>query len=328
MKIQRAQLILGILQPCMIGALLCAPAFAQQWPAKSLRIIVPFPPGQGADLVGRVVAERLTAVLGQQVIVENRAGAGSMLGTEYAAKAPGDGYTLLIGGTSALVINPHLYSKLGYDTWRDFAPITNLASLPMVICVNLLFPAHDIQDLIKLAKRRPGEVTYGSSGNGSADHLTQALFAGAAGIRLTHVPYKGSAASMTDLIGGQIVMVTATTPGAVPYVRAGQVRALGVTSMQRSPFLPAVPTLEEQGVKGFNVIAWAGLVAPAKTPLQILDRLNSEVVRMLKTSEVQKRFQDLSMVPIGNTREQFGAFLKTELATWGKAVKLSGANVE
>ncbi len=328
MKIQRAQLILGILQPCMIGALLCAPAFAQQWPAKSLRIIVPFPPGQGADLVGRVVAERLTAVLGQQVIVENRAGAGSMLGTEYAAKAPGDGYTLLIGGTSALVINPHLYSKLGYDTWRDFAPITNLASLPMVICVNLSFPAHDIQDLIKLAKRRPGEVTYGSSGNGSADHLTQALFAGAAGIRLTHVPYKGSAASMTDLIGGQIVMVTATTPGAVPYVRAGQVRALGVTSMQRSPFLPAVPTLEEQGVKGFNVIAWAGLVAPAKTPLQILDRLNSEVVRMLKTSEVQKRFQDLSMVPIGNTREQFGAFLKTELATWGKAVKLSGANVE
>jgi len=267
-------------------------------------------------------------VLGQQVIVENRPGAGSMLGTEYAAKAPGDGYTLLIGGTSALVINPHLYSKLGYDTARDFAPITNLASLPMVICVNPSFLAHNIQDLIKLAKRRPGEVTYGSSGNGSTDHLTQALFASAAGIRLTHVPYKGSAASMTDLIGGQIAMATATTPGAVPYVRAGQIRALGVTSIQRSSFLPQVPTLDEQGVRGFNVIAWAGLVAPAKTPLPILDRLNSEVVRMLKTPEMHKRFQDLSMAPIGDTREQFGAFLKAELATWGEAVKFSGVKIE
>jgi tripartite-type tricarboxylate transporter receptor subunit TctC len=328
MKIQRAQLIAGILLSFVIVALVCAPAFAQQWPAKPLRIIVPFPPGQGADIVGRLVAERLTVVLGQQVIVENRPGAGSMLGTEYAAKAPGDGYTLLIGGTSALVINPHLYSNLGYDTARDFAPITNLASLPMVICVNPSFPAHNIQDLIKLAKRRPGEVTYGSSGNGSTDHLTQALFASAAGIRLTHVPYKGSAASMTDLIGGQIAMATATTPGAVPYVRAGQIRALGVTSIQRSSFLPQVPTLDEQGVRGFNVIAWAGLVAPAKTPLPILDRLNSEVVGMLKTPEMHKRFEDLSMAPIGDTREQFGAFLKAELATWGEAVKFSGVKIE
>jgi tripartite-type tricarboxylate transporter receptor subunit TctC len=328
MKIQRAQLIADILLSFVIVVLLYASAFAQQWPAKPLRIIVPFPPGQGADIVGRLVAERLTVVLGQQVIVENRPGAGSMLGTEYAAKVPGDGYTLLIGGTSALVINPHLYSKLGYDTARDFAPITNLASLPMVICVNPSFPAHNIQDLIKLAKRRPGEVTYGSSGNGSTDHLTQALFASAAGIRLTHVPYKGSSASMTDLIGGQIAMATATTPGAVPYVRAGQIRALGVTSIQRSSFLPQVPTLDEQGVRGFNVIAWAGLVAPAKTPLPILDRLNSEVVRMLETSEMHKRFQDLSMAPIGDTREQFGAFLRAELATWGEAVKLSGAKIE
>ncbi len=328
MKSEHAQFISAILLSYAIGLLPCTPATAQQWPAKPLRIIVPFPPGQGADIVGRLVAERLTAVFGEQVIVENRPGAGSMLGTEYAAKAPGDGYTLLIGGTSALVINPHLYSKLGYETLRDFAPITNLASLPMVICVNLSFPAYNIQGLIKVAKRRPGEVTYGSSGNGSTDHLTQALFANAAAIKLTHVPYKGSVASMTDLIGGQIVMATATMPGLVPYIRAGQVRALGVTSMQRSPFLPEVPTLDEQGVKGFNVIAWAGLVAPAKTPLPILERFNSEVVRMLKTPEMQKRFQGLSMVPIGDTREQFGAFLKAELARWGRAVKLSGVIVE
>jgi len=328
MSNHRVAMTVGIWFLAGIGLLSCAPVWSQQWPAKPVRIIVPFPPGQGADIVGRLVAERLTAALGQQVIVENRPGAGSMLGTEFAAKAPGDGYTLLIGGTSALVINPHLYSKLGYDTMRDFAAITNLASLPMVICVNPSFPAHGIQDLIKVAKRRPGEVTYGSSGNGSTDHLTQALFASVAGIKLTHVPYKGSVASMTDLIGGQIVMATATTPGAVPYVQAGQVRALGVTSMRRSPFLPEVPTLDEQGVKGFDVIAWAGFVAPAKTPVPVLDRLNGEVVRMLKTPEVQKRFQDLSMVPIGDTREQFGAFLKAELANWGKAVKLSGAKVE
>jgi len=306
----------------------CAPVFAQQWPAKPLRIIVPFPPGQGADLVGRLFAERLTASLGQQVIVENRPGAGSMLGTEYAAKAPGDGYTLLIGGTSALVINPHLYPKLGYDTLRDFAPISNLASLPMVICVNPAFPARSIPDLIRIAKRRPGDLTYGSSGNGSADHLTQALFASTVGVKLTHVPYKGSVASMTDLIGGQIVMATATPPGAVPYVRAGQVRALGVTALVRSPFLPDVPTLDEQGVKGFDVVAWAGLVAPAKTPAPILDRLNAEVVGALKTPEVHKRFQDLSMVEIGDSRAHFGEFLKSELVTWGKAVKASGAAVE
>ena len=323
-----AKMNAGILLIAGTGLLFCPSVRSQQWPAKPVRIIVPFPPGQGADIVGRLVAERLTAALGQQVLVENRPGAGSMLGTEYASKAPADGYTLLIGGTSALVINPHLYTKLGYDTWRDFAPITNLASLPMVICVNSSFPARNIQHLINVAKRRPGDITYGSSGNGSTDHLTQALFASSAGIKLTHVPYKCSAASITDLIGGQIVMATATTPGAVPYVRAGQIRALAVTSMQRSSFLPEVATLDEQGVKGFNVTAWAGLVAPAKTPLPILDRLNSEVVRMLKTSEVQKRFRDLSMAPIGDTREQFGAFLKTEFATWGKAVKISGAVLE
>ena len=313
---------------CVVSLLPCTSALAQQWPTRPVRIVVPFPPGQGADIIGRLVAERLTPVLGQQVIVENRPGAGSMLGTEYAAKAPGDGYTLLIGGTSALVINPHLYPNLGYDTLRDFAPITNLASLPMVICVNPAVPAQTIQELISLAKRRPGEVTYGSSGNGSTDHLIQALFAAAAAVRLTHVPYKGSAASVTDLIGGQIVMATATLPGTVPFIRAGRVRALGVTSIKRSPFVPEVPTLDEQGVKGFDAIAWAGLVAPAKSPASIMDRLNAEIVRMLGTPEVQKRFHDLSMTTIENTREQFGVFLKAELARWGKAVELSGAKGE
>ena len=207
-------------------------------------------------------------------------------------------------------------------------PITNLASLPMVICVTPAFPAKNIGELIAAAKQRPGEITYGSSGSGSTDHLTQALFANAAGITLTHVPYKGSAASMTDLVGGQIAIATATMPGAVPFVRNRQVRALAVTSIRRSPFLPDVPTLDEQGLKGFDVISWAGLVAPDKTPPAILDRLNAELVKALKTPEMQKRFQELSMVPIGDTREHFGEYLKTELAAWARAVKVSGAVVE
>src|SRR5688572_1717492 len=209
---------------------------AQEWPGKPLRIVVPFPPGQGADIIGRLLAERLTPVLGQQIVVDNRPGAGSMVGTALAAKAPGDGYTLLIGGSSAMVINPHLYPDPGYDTLRDFAPITNVASLPMVICTNPSFPVRTIQDLIKLAKQRPNEITYGSSGNGSTHHIIQAMFAQAAGIQLTHVPYKGSTASMTDLIGGRIAMLADTLPATAPHVKAGKARAIGITSIRRSPF--------------------------------------------------------------------------------------------
>ena len=313
----------------LASALVLAPiAAAQEWPAKPIRIIVPFPPGQGADIVGRLLAERLSPVLGQQLVVENRPGAGSMVGTALAAKAPGDGYTLLIGGTSAMVINPHLYPDPGYDTLRDFAPITNVASLPMIICVNPSFPARTIPELIKLAKQRPNEVIYGSSGNGSTHHLIQALFATAAGVQLTHVPYKGSTASMTDLIGGRIVMLADTLPAVMPHVKAGKARAIGITSIKRSPFAPDVATLDEQGLKGFDAIAWAGLFAPTGTPAVVLDRLNNEVVKALNTPAVQKRFQDLSMPTIGDSRADFDRFVKAELVRWGKAVKVSGAKID
>jgi len=300
---------------------------AQDWPSKPVRIIVPFPPGQGADIIGRLLAERLSVTLGQQVFVENRPGAGSMAGTAYAAKTPADGYTLLVGGTSAMVINPHLYPKLEY-TLRDFAPITNVASLPMLICVTPSLPVQSIQDLIKLAKQRPGEITYGSSGNGSAHHLIQALFASAADIQIVHVPYKGSVASMTDLIGGRISMLADTLPAVLPQVRAGKARAIGITSSKRSPFYPELPTIEEQGLPGFDAIAWAGFFAPVGTPTPILERLNNEMVSALKTPEIQKRFQDLAMPTIGDTRADFDAFLKNEYARWGKAVRLSGAKVD
>lgn len=308
-------------------AALTLPVSAQEWPSKPVRIIVPFPPGQGADIIGRLLGERLSPVFGQQFIIENKPGAGSMVGTALAAKAPPDGYTLFIGGTSAMVINPHLYQKIDYRL-ADFAPITNVALLPMVICVTPSLPVQSIQDLVKLARQKPNELTYGSSGNGSTHHLAQALFTAAAGVQISHVPYKGSTASMTDLIAGRISMLADTLPAVMPHVRSGKARAIGITSSARSPFFPELPTVAEQGYPGFEATAWAGLFAPAGTPEPILQRLNVEVVRQLAGPDVQKRFQDLSMPTIGDTRAQFDAFLKAEYARWEKAVKISGAKLD
>jgi tripartite-type tricarboxylate transporter receptor subunit TctC len=303
-------------------------ATAQEWPGKPIRIIVPFPPGQGADIIGRLLSERLTPVLGQQIVVDNRPGAGSMVGTAFAAKQPGDGYSWLIGGSSAMVINPHLYRDPGYDTLRDFMPITNIAALPMVICVNAAFPAHSIPDLVRIAKERPGEVIYCTSGNGSTHHLIQALFASMAGIKLTHVPYKGSGASMTDLIGGRIAMLADTLPVTMPSVKAGKVRAIGITSIKRSQFAPDVPTLDEQGVKGFDAIAWAGLFVPAGTPVAIASRLNDEVVKVVNAPATQARFHDLSIETIAGPRAGFEQFVRAELERWGEVVKMSGARID
>ena len=314
----------------LLGAasfLLSTLASAQQWPVKPVRIVVPFPPGQAADLIGRVIAERLTPVLGQQVIVDNRAGAGGMIGTEFVAKAAPDGYTFLIGGISALAINPHLYNKLAYDTLRDFAPITQIVSLGFVLCVNPSLPVRSVPELVKLATRRPGEISYGSTGSGAANHMAQSLLASMMGINLIHVPYKGAVQSLTDLIGGQISMLAETTPAVLPHLKAGKIRAIGVLSIKRSHFLPDVPTLDEQGVKDFDIYSWIGLLAPAGTPPAILDRTNSEVVKAVSTPEVQQRLNDMGFVGVGNSREQFGAYIKSELAKWAAAVKISGAKI-
>ncbi len=310
------------------GVQLTTQAAGTDWPNKPVRIIVPFPPGQGADIIARLLAARYTTAFGQQFIVENRPGAGSMMGTSMAAKAPADGYTLLMGGTSAMVINPYLYQETGYDTLRDFAPISNIAALPMVIMVSRAQPFNSISELIKFAKDHPGKLTYGSAGNGSAHHLVVAKFARMADIVLTHVPYKGSAAAMTDLVGGNIDILADTLPAASPLVKAGKVKALAISSLNRSPFMPDLPTLNELGLRGFDVTAWSGLLAPRSTPPEILDRLSNETANILRSPDVQQTFNRLSMPIIGNSRQDFESFIAVELRRWQIEVKSSNAKVD
>ena len=308
--------------------LLATPVWAQEWPAKPLRIIVPFPPGQAADTIARIIGEGLTTSLGQPVVIENRPGAGGTLGADLTAKAAPDGYTLGMAGNATMSIAPSMYPHLAYAPAKDFTPVARMASVPFVFCVPADSPFKTIGQLVAAAKARPGELTYGSSGNGSTSHLALALFAEMAGIKATHVPYKGSAPSLTDLMGGRLSFSADTTAAVMPHLQSGRLRAIGVSSAKRIPFLPDVPTLDEQGVKGYDAVAWAGLVAPAGTPVAVLNRLNAEIVKITDQPAVRQRFASLAMVPLSDTRDQFAAFLQEDLRQWTAAVKISGAKVE
>ena len=301
---------------------------AQQWPARPVKIIVPFPPGQGADIITRIIAERLAPALGQQIIVDNRPGAGAALGTEMGAKSAPDGYTLLNGGSAALAINPHLYKKLAYDTPRDFVPVTQLVDIAMVFVVNPSLAVHSIQDLTNLAKRRPGEVTYGSSGNGSTSHLVAAALASRAGLSLTHVPYKGAVPALMDLMAGQVMLVADTPPTTLPHIKSKKIRPIATSMIKRIPQLPDVPTVDEQGIQGFNLNTWSSIVAPMGTPAPILDMLNTEIRKILAQPDVQKRLVDMGFIAVGSSREEFSRFLTAEYASWEKIVQSSGAKVE
>jgi len=301
---------------------------AQQWPSRPVKIIVPFPPGQGADIITRIIAERLAPALGQQIIVDNRPGAGAALGTEMGAKSAPDGYTLLNGGSAALAINPHLYKKLAYDTPRDFAPVTQLVDIAMVFVVTPSLAVQNIKDLTNLAKRRPGEVTYGSSGNGSTSHLVTAALASRAGLSLTHVPYKGAVPALADLMAGQVMMVADTPPTTLPHIKSKRIRPIATSMIKRIPQLPDVPTVDEQGIRGFNLNTWSSIVAPMGTPAPILDRLNTEIRKILAQPDVQKRLVDMGFIAVGSSREEFARFLTAEYASWAKIVQSSGAKVE
>jgi tripartite-type tricarboxylate transporter receptor subunit TctC len=312
----------------MVG-LLAGSAVAQDYPTKPVRIIVPFPPGQGADTLVRIVAERLTPALGQQVIVENRPGAGGTIGTEYVAKqARPDGYTLVMGASGPLTISQSLYPKIGYNSLKDLESVTLLSTVPQVFVVNPESEFKSVADLIKSAKANPGKIFYASSGKGTTQHLMVELFASRAGIKLTHVPYKGSAPAMTDLLGGQVPFLSDTIPAVLPMIKAGRVRPLGITSVERSPYLPDVPTIAEQGLSGFNTIGWIAIMAPAKTPKPILDRLDREFVQALKHPDVVKRMEDLAYTTKVLSRDKLHEFIADEIAQWSKVVQEADIKVE
>ncbi|MBP7565712.1 MAG: tripartite tricarboxylate transporter substrate binding protein [Burkholderiaceae bacterium] len=308
-----------------------APAAAQAqaaFPTKTIRIVVPFPPGGSTDLLARRIGEKLAASWGQPVIVENRAGAGGTVGADYVAKQPADGYTLLMGVTGSNAIAQALYPKLPYDVVKDFAPVSRVVSAPLVVAVNPNVKAANIREFIALAKARPGSISYGSAGNGTSMHLTGEMFKLATKTSMVHIPYRGSAGMLTDLMGGQIEATFGDLLVLMPQIEAGKVRPLAVTSKQRNPMLPNVPTLAESGYPDFEALSWQGLFAPAGTPADVMARLSTEINKALKSPEIQDYFGSRGFIIEGTTPAVFKAFIEAETAKWGAIVKASGAKAD
>ena len=299
-------------------------AYPQAYPAKPVRVVIPFPPGQATDVIGRVIAQKLSDALGRGFVVDNRPGANGILGIETVVNSPADGYTLLITPSGSLVINPSLYKKLSYEPLKDLAPIALLGLIPLVVVAHPSLPVKTVQQLVALAKSRPGALSYASSGPGSAQHLAMELFKYRTGMDILHIPYKGSAPAVTDLMSGQVQLMFDTVASSLPLIRDGRIRALGVGLTKRSAVLPNVPTLDEAGVKGFQVAGWAGFLAPAKTPPAIVQQLNAEVLKILSQADIKDRIVKLGMEPANTTTEEFAAFMKSETAKWAQAVKVSG----
>ena len=302
-------------------------ARAQTYPARPVRIIVGFPPGGTSDILARTIGQKLAEAIGQQVVIENRPGAGGNIGAEAAAKAAPDGYTIFMSTTSQ-AISASLYRKLNYDLVRDFAPVIQAVNYTNLLVVHPSLPVKSVKELIALAKARPGELNYGTAGNGTPPHMTGELFNGYTGARLQHVPYKGGAPAIADLLGGQITIMFDNVPPLLPHVQAGKMRPLAVTSLNRIAVLREVPTLDEAGLKGFDSVAWNGVLAPAGTPRDIILRLNTEILRILNLSDVRERLSSQGADPVGGTPEQYAALIRSEIQKWAKVVKDSGAKVD
>lgn len=303
-------------------------ALAQPYPNKPLRIMVPFPPGGSTDVMARGLAAELSKSLGQPVVVENKAGANGNIGSGEVAKAAADGYTLLLSGVGTNAINHSLYPTMPYDSLKDFEHITLLAEGPNVLIVNPNFAAKSVPELVAMAKAQPGKLNYGSNGNGSSGRLAMEMLRQATGIDMVHVPYKGGGPAMQALLAGEIPMLFTNQDAALPQVKAGKVRAIGVASDKRNPAYPDVPTVAEQGITGFSAVSWFGLSAPAKTPPDIVKKLHAEAVKAINQPEFRARLEGNGFVVVGSTPEQFRAFVASENAKWGKAVKASGATVD
>jgi tripartite-type tricarboxylate transporter receptor subunit TctC len=312
----------------LITAFSITVAFAQPYPNKPLKIIVPFAPGGATDLIARAVGQKLTESMGQPVVVENRTGASGMLGADLVAKSPPDGYTLLMASTAEIAINPSLYAKMAYDPAKDLAPVTLAGITPLILVVNPNTPARSVNDLVVQAKSTPGSVSFASAGNGSVQHLSGELLKTITRTEMTHVPYKGAAPALVDLLGGQVTMFFSGMPPAMPHVKSGKLRAIAVTTPKRSPAAPDVPTMAEAGIPGFDISNWFGVFAPAGTPNEILNKLNAEIVRALALPDVKERLASQGAEVVGNTRAEFAAFIAAEMAKYAKLIKESGAKAD
>ncbi|MCE2948440.1 MAG: tripartite tricarboxylate transporter substrate binding protein [bacterium] len=319
---------LGVLACCLIGFTAASPAaFAQAYPSKPVRVVIPWPPGGANDIAGRTVMLRMADSTGQPVVIDNRGGAGGTIGTDHVAKSAPDGYTLLVQSVTH-VANAHLYQKLPYDTLRDFAPVALLTAQTAVLVVHPSLPVKSVKEFVALARARPDQLMYSTAGNGSIPHLSMALLGSMTGTTLVHVPYKGGGPQVVGLLGGEAQASLATIASVIAHIKTGRLRALGVASARRSPTLPDVPTIAESGVPGYELSPWIGLMAPATTPRPVIDRLNAEANRALKLPEVASTLSAQALDPWGGTPEEFGARLKADFAKYGKLIAMTGARVE
>lgn len=319
---------LSILASLLAGILVSSCAAAQSasalFPTKPIRMIIPFTPSGPADAIGRPLAQGLTERLGQQVIIDYRPGAGGNIGAEALAKALPDGYTIMVATPGIIAVNPNLYGKVAFDTLRDFVGVTNAVTTANIMIVHPSLPVKTVKDLVQIARARPGELSYASAGNGSASHLGTEIFKSLAKVNIVHVPYKGAAPGVTDLMGGHVQMMIIGMAVGWPAARGGKVKALGVTSLTRSPAAPELPTLNESGLPGFEVVNWMGILAPAKTPPDIVAKLNAEIRAVLQVPDTRERLLKQGLEPAGNTPEAFDAYIKSEILKWSKVVKQAG----
>ena len=317
----------GALAICAVLGSAAAQAQAQAWPAKSIRWIVPWPPGGGADVLSRILQPTVSEALGQQILIDNRGGAAGNIGAEIAAKSPPDGYTIVFAYSGTHSINPHIYRKMPFRE-SDFAPILWMASVPQVVVVHPSLPVKTPRDIIALAKSKPDQFTYGSSGNGAINHLAGALFASATGAPLTHVPYKGGGPAAIALMGGEIAMIFGEPATIIQHVKSGKMKAIAVTSAKRALAMPDLPTVQETGIKDYDVTSWNGMLAPAATPVEIIRRLNTDFNRIIAAPAMNKRMIEYGYEPIGGPPEKFGDFIRAEIAKWAPVVKAANIRVD
>jgi tripartite-type tricarboxylate transporter receptor subunit TctC len=318
---------LAVVACALVAALATHAGWSQTYPSKPVRLIVPWPPGGGADVLSRMLSPKLSEALGQQIIIDNRGGAAGNIGAELAAKSPPDGYTIVFAYSGTHSINPHIYGKMPFRE-TDFAPIIQLASVPQVLVVHPSLPVKNVKDLIALAKARPGQLSYGSSGSGAINHLAGELFNFMAGTKIIHVPFKGGGPAAVSLLSGEIETIFGEPASFAQFIKAGRVRAVAVTSAKRSLFLPQLPTVAESGIPGYDVTSWNGMLAPAGTPAEVISRLNAAYNKIMTDPEMQKRMIDNGYEPVGGTPAKFGEHIRAELAKWGPVVKRAGIRVD